>query len=197
MKQVANEKNKFLFEAISESVEHYGTDGLQFILLNLQDQEVIDRNFAEPSLHSLFLEINKAIELHGIDYVIYLIQNKKNLLSDKTLNLRHTKKMNDMVFDTVCRIFETNKNNILNENKRDGKRIDACGTAIKIFFEILDYTIHDVMKIIPRKRSVIYKYRTRIDKLDHNHPQESDTFKKFFFCKHEIIKFILNQEDGR
>ena len=78
MKNIAHEKNSFLFQAIAESVNMYGADGLQFMLLNLKSEKSEETTTYKHTLQDLFLEINKAIEIHGIDHVIFLIQNKKN-----------------------------------------------------------------------------------------------------------------------
>lgn len=197
MKSVTNDKNKFLFQAIAESVSLYGTDGLQFILLNLKDEKSVLPPEEEPSLSDLFLEINKAIQKNGIDHVIYLIQNKKNLLPAYTEKLRHTEKLNEMIFKIVCNIFDTDKKSVVEKTNRNGRRVYASGTIIKIFIELLDYSVEEVQKLIPKSKPVISKHKMIVSSLDYKHPAESDAFKKYLFCKHEIINFILNQENER
>lgn len=199
MKRRGDDKSRFLFKAISESIDLYGLDGLHFILLNHRPVP-IPENDEPPSnedVQDLFTEINKTIERDGMDHIIYLIQNKRNLIPDLCRDLRHTAKMNDKVFEVACRVFNTDRQSIESKNERNGKRIYASGTVIKIFIEILDYSVEDIQKLIYKSKPVISKHKMLISNLDYRHKEESDAFKKYLFCKHQIIKFILNQENGQ
>ena len=88
-------------------------------------------------------------------------------------------------------IFNIDRDVILNASDRDGIRIYASGTIIKLFYEVLDYSVDDIMKLIKKPRSIISKHKSTISNLDYKHPQERPILKQYLFCKHELIKFIL------
>lgn len=189
------EKHKYLFQAISESVALYGTEGLEFILTtHLENINVHVESSCSKSLINLFTKINKIIEIHGIDHVVYLIQNKKNILSEDYSNLKHTKKLNNKVFEIVGRIFKTPIEIIITSSDRDGIRVFASGTIIKIFSEVLDYSAEEISELIPKSKSIISRHKIMVSNLDYKHPVERPMLKLYLFCKHEIINFIIKQD---
>lgn len=191
-----NEKYRILFHALATGVEWKGVSGMEFILKNyFGSYEKIQNDSASP-LTILYNNTKKLIDRHGIDYVIYLIQDKDNHISKNFTDIVHTKELKEKILHIVSHIFNVSIKDIKlgsRASKRDGLRVYASGTAIKLFSDMCGYSIKEIKDIIPRGASVISWQNRLVSNLDHKHPIDRPILKQYLFCKKELINFILNQ----
>jgi chromosomal replication initiation ATPase DnaA len=73
---------------------------------------------------------------------------------------------NEFVINEVCKVFNITYNEFMNSRSR-GIRKDACMVAMMYFKYDLKYTLEEIGAILKRDSSLVSKYITIYNKLDH------------------------------
>jgi hypothetical protein len=185
------QKQHILFEVVSDNVKDYGISGLSYILgsqLKPPDHFQVD-----PPISELFYNLKSFVNTYGIEKTIYYLQREKRYLEYNTDFKEEKEKFTEKIFDIVSEVFDTNSKELINKDIRDGgKRIYSSGTITKLFFEVLNYPLDEIITLIPKTKSVISRHKFAITKLDYRHPYEKKILCNFLTAKFKLINFILS-----
>ena len=77
-------------------------------------------------------------------------------------------------------------------SKRDGIRIYAAGATIKLFQDVLCYSVEDIDILIYKPQQTRWQQKNLITHLDYNHPVDRPILKKFLHCKRKLINYIID-----
>lgn len=186
-------ENMHYFEDIFKEIYLYiGEYGVESLLHKLNFLTVNEELYFESEniYHKLSVHLGSAIKKHGVEYVYLMLKTNKTTkpkfkIKDKTIE--------NKLFEIVSDTYGTSPQSILNKFDRDGIRINAGGTIFKLFIDLLDYSINDVMEITKKPKSIISRHKKMICNLDHKHPLDKKTIVKYMECRTKLIKFLLDE----
>jgi hypothetical protein len=137
--------------------------------------------------------INEISKEKGDDYLIL------NLCGLKEYN-KICKKEIDKTFliqkilNQTSVVFDYSKEKMNDNNIRDGIRVYACGSAIKIMFDILNMNLEEIALVFKNNKIINSIHKSKVKKLDYTHPYQKKILDKYLELKENIIKTIIDEQ---
>jgi hypothetical protein len=188
-----NFKYQDLFEAISDNLDLFGVDGLQFILQSQFNAPICPPDFQEGKLQILFWHIHHAIKEKGISKILFLIKHKENPISSLIKNDIDETVIYETLVSFVCEKFSITTDYLYKSKKRDGIRRYAIGIIDLLSYEILGYDTEKIGKLTNKTRLSVRRHKNLIINLNFKIPKEKKMIISYLETKNKLINLILSK----